>query len=242
MNNLQQYIDTISNLLNRVVAEEEDNINRAADYIAKFLGSDETHLLHVLGTGEHSTMAASEVFKRAGGFFQTNAIFTSAIYYERLPGLITKELDRYVIKEGSPAIIASHVGLNTMTIEAAEYFKKKGCFLIGVDARDICHDLPADFHTRHPSGKNLYELCDVAIDAKTPFGDAVIDIEGAPQKLAPVSSFLIFSIMHMLEIRATEKMIELGYTPRVMRSGNIPGGDEYNAQFIDFYKPFLKNY
>lgn len=242
MNNLLRYINTISNLLNRVVNEEEENISRAADYIAEYLGSDKKHLLHVLGTGEHSTMAASEIFKRAGGFFQTNAIFTSAIYYERLPGLITKDLERYVIEPGSPAIIATHVGVNTMTIEAAECFKKKGCFLIGIDARDICKSLPPDFYTRHPSGKNLYELCDVAIDAKTPFGDTVIEIEGAPQKLAPVSSFLIFSILHMLEIKTVEKMIEKGYSPLIYRSGNIPGGDEYNAKYIDFYKPFLKSY
>ena len=155
---------------------------------------------------------------------------------------LAKELDRYVIEEGSPAIVASHVGVNTLTIEAAECFKKKGCFVIGIDAREICHSLPRDFHTRHSSGKNLYEICDVTIDAKIPFGDAVIEVEGAPQKVGPVSSFLIFAALHMLEIKTVEKMLEKGYEPHVWRSANIPGGDEVNAKYLEFYKQYLKNY
>lgn len=242
MSNLQKYVDTIYSLMNRIVSEESKNIDAAAEYIAEYLGKDEKHLLHVIGTGEHSTMAASEVFKRAGGFFQTNAILSNAVYYERSPGLITKDLDRYLFEEGSPVIIATHVGVNQMTIEAAEYFKKTGCFLICIDARDICNALAPDFHTRHPSGKNLYELCDVAIDHKTPFGDASIEVENAQQKLAPVSSFMMFSIIHMIEIRTVEKMIEKGYEPHIYRSGNIPGGDEHNAKYKEFYKSLLKNY
>ena len=242
MNNLQKYVDTIYGLLSRIAAEENESINQAADYIAEYLGKDKNHLLHIIGTGEHSTMAASELFKRAGGFFQTNAILTNAVYYERQSGLISKELDRYVIEEGSPAIVASHVGVNTLTIEAAECFKKKGCFLIGVDAREISNSLPRDFHTRHPSGKNLYEICDVTIDAKIPFGDAVIEVDGAPQKIAPVSSYLIFAALHMLEIRIVEKMLEKGYEPGIYRSGNIPGGDEFNDKYKKFYTPLLKNY
>ncbi len=242
MYNLQKYIDTIYSLLSRIVTEENENINLAADYIAEYLGKDKTHLLHVLGTGEHSTMAASEIFKRAGGFLQTNAILTNAVYYERQSGLIAKDLDRYDIKEGSPAIVASHVGVNTLTIEAAEGFKRKGCFLIGIDAREICNSLPQYFHARHPSGKNLYEICDVTIDAKIPFGDTVIEVDGAPQKMAPVSSYLIFAALHMLEIRIVEKMLEKGYEPLIYRSGNIPGGDEFNGKYTKSYIPLLKNY
>jgi hypothetical protein len=98
------------------------------------------------------------------------------------------------------------------------------------------------YHQFHDVHVLQYEICDVTIDAKTPFGDAVIEVEGAPQKLAPVSSYLIFAALHMLEIRTVEKMLEKGYEPRICRSGNIPGGDEFNAKYINFYKPFLKDY
>ena len=53
MNNLQKYIDTIYGLLSRIATEEEENINLAADYMAEYLGKDETHLLHIIGTGKH---------------------------------------------------------------------------------------------------------------------------------------------------------------------------------------------
>lgn len=137
-------------------------------------------------------------------------------------------------------LIVSHVGVNAVTIDAALAAKEKGLYIVGIDARDICKALPPGHPVRHSSNKNLYELADVCIDSKIPYGDAVISIPGAMQNIASVSNILMFYILHMLEIRIAEIMLENGDDPLIWRSGNIDGGDEHNDYYHDKYKGIIK--
>jgi uncharacterized phosphosugar-binding protein len=68
----------------------------------------------------------------------------------------------------------------------------------------------------------------------------VIGIEGAMQKIGPVSNILMFYLLHLVTIRTVEKLLEMGANPPIWKSGNIPGGDESNALFEEKYARLVK--
>lgn len=248
MDRMLQYQKKVTDGYERILAEERENIEVACQAIAQSL-KDRKNLLHVFGTGGHSMMAAEEIFHRAGGFVQVDPIFFASLSVtnnvlksrvERVPGVAQVAMRSHTFRDGEVMLVVSHVGANAITIDAALEAKKRGLYVVGIDARDICHTLPAGHPVRHPSNKNLYEIADVCIDAKIPYGDAVIEIPTAMQKIAPVSSLFIFFILHLMEIRIAEIMIENGDEPLIWRSGNIDGGDEHNDVYHDLYKGVIK--
>ncbi len=248
MDHLFTYHQTIAECMKRILEDELDKINDAAEIISESL-KDPDHLLHVFGTGGHSIMAAEELFFRAGGIVQTDPIFFSGVsqinggiktQIERVPGIAKIILKAHRIQEREVMIISSQAGINSLTIEAAEESKRLGLTVIGIEGRDVCDRVPKDCVSRHPSGKNLHDIADITIDAKIPYGDAVITIDGADQKTGPVSNILIFFVLNSLMIRTVEKLVEKGVRPAIWKSANIPGGDEDNEQYLRAYKEKIK--
>lgn len=248
MDKLVEYYQIINARMQKILDEERENIEKAADVISKSL-KDEDNLLHIFGTGGHSTMSATEVFDRAGGLAQIDPIFFSGICLEngarkagieRVPGIAPMIMDAYNLKKGEVLIIVSQVGINSLTIDAAQSGKDRGLYVIGIESRELCAMVPKDCVARHPSGKNLHDIVDLTLDTKIPFGDAVIGIEGAMQKIGPVSNILMFYLLHLITIRTVEKLIAMGANPPIWKSGNIPGGDESNALYEEKYARLVK--
>ena len=243
MDNLQQYYSVITEKMNKILEEERASIDKAAEVISESL-KNEDNLLHIFGTGGHSIMAAEELFYRAGGLVQVDPIFFSGVsqvnggmkaQIERVPGIAPIIMRPHRLKKGEVMIISSQVGINSLTIEAAEESKRLGLTVIGIESRELCEAVPKDCISRHPSGKNLHDLADITLDAKIPYGDAVIQVEGAQQKTGPISNILIFFVLNSLIIRTVEKLAEKGVQPALWKSGNIPGGDDDNAENLKKY-------
>ena len=248
MDNFAKYYQVITERFQRILNEERDNIEKAAELISESL-KDEENLLHIFGTGGHSIMAAEELFYRAGGLYQIDPIFFAGVsqingaiktQIERVPGIASIIMQPYQFKENEVMIISSQVGVNSLTIEAAEESKKKGLYVVGIESRELCDSIPRDYVSRHPSGRNLHDIADVTIDAKIPYGDAVIEIDGAMHKTGPISNILIFFVLHLIIIRTVEKLIEKGANPPIIKSLNIPGGDDANQKYIDKYARLVK--
>lgn len=248
MSNIVRYYNELTSRMGLILEEEKDNIEKAAEMISDSL-KDEDRLLHVFGTGGHSIMACEELFYRAGGLFQIDPIFFAGVaqinggmktQIERISGIAPIIMKPHTITEGEVIIISSQVGVNSLTIEAAEESKRRGLYVIGIESKELCSLIPKDFASRHPSGKNLHDIADVTIDAKIPYGDGVIEIEGAMQKTGAVSNILIFFILNSLVIRSVEKLIEKGANPPMIKSLNIPGGDEDNEKYLKKYLKLVK--
>ncbi len=73
-----------------------------------------------------------------------------------------------------------------------------------------------------------------------PFGDAVVEIEGLPQKVAAVSTILISFTLNALIAKTIEKLVKEGIVPPIWMSANIPGGDEFNKKWLEKYKNRIK--
>ena len=106
MSKLLEYYQIVNERLAKILEEESENIELAAEMISETL-KNEDNLLHIFGTGGHSTMSATEVFDRAGGLAQIDPIFFSEICLEnggrkakieRVPGIAPMIMDAHTFK------------------------------------------------------------------------------------------------------------------------------------------------
>ncbi len=214
-------------------------IEAAAKVTAAAIADDQ--LIHVIGPGGHSNMAAEEVLWRAGGLVPINAILDAGTnlihgakrsnYVERTPGYATKVLDAYRVgrTDGEVIIIVNAYGINPMTIDTALEARARGMTSIGVTSRSFADQLAADHPSRHPSAKNLYQEVDHFLDVCVPYGDAVVAFDGATQKTGPTATMCNLYMMNLLMIETVAQLVDMGIDPPLWMSANLPGGDEANA-------------
>ena len=100
--------------------------------------------------------------------------------------------------------------------------------------------MPADHPSRHPSKQNLCDIADIFLNTWLPYGDAVVDIPGCSQKVAPTSSLGTAFVLHCLAARTVEELVRLGVSPPVWMSANLPGGDEVNRKHFDKHLQRIK--
>jgi uncharacterized phosphosugar-binding protein len=99
---------------------------------------------------------------------------------------------------------------------------------------------PQGHPARHPSGKNLFEIVDVAIDNKMPFADAVLEFPGLTPRVSPVSTILNVFILESLVAETVQRLLARGITPPVWTSANLPGGDAANQVHMTRYAPRIR--
>ncbi len=242
------YLERITGLLREIEEQEQQSINKAAEALAKAAAED--RLLNAIGPGGHSNMAVEEIFWRAGGLASINAILdpgTNLIHgakrsssVERTPGYAATVLDAYGVSRGDVLIIVNAYGINAMTIDCAKEAKKRGVTSIGVTSTSFAKFVPPGAPARHPDGGNLYELVDIFVDNHLPLGDAVIELEGLPQKMGPTSTFVNSFVMNLLMMATAEKLLAKGIKPPVWTSGNLPEGDRMNQEYFEKYIPRVK--
>lgn len=239
-----RYLDEVTALMRRILAEESDALDAAASLVAEQVAAD--RLVHVYGPGGHSNLAAQEVFFRAGGLMHVSAILDEgtllsggalrSMAVERLPGYGRIVIEKAALGEGDLLILVNAYGINAALIDAALTAREAGVRLIGVSSREHATRTAADHPARHPSAANLHDLVAVAIDCKVPIGDAIIEVPGAPERTAAVSTFANAFALNCLVIKAIEKLTADEVSAPQWRSGNAPGGDEANARFQERFR------
>jgi uncharacterized phosphosugar-binding protein len=194
---LDQYADALRSAFAEIEAQRSA-IEAAAEVLARAVADDQ--LIHVIGPGGHSNMAAEEVLWRAGGLAPVNPILDAGTnlihgakrsnYVERTPGYARQVLDAYRVglQPGEVIVIVNAYGINAMTIDTVLEARRRGMTSVAITSRGFADQLAADHPSRHPSGKNLHQEADHFLDCCVPYGDAVVEIEGAPQRTRNVSA------------------------------------------------------
>ena len=246
----QQYRDALNGAYDGIEAQATE-IEAAAKVMAVSIADD--RLIHVIGPGGHSNMAAEEVLWRAGGLVPINAILDAGTnlihgakrsnYVERTPGYATKVLDAYRVGRvpGEVIVIVNAYGINPMTIDTALAARDRRMTSIAITSRGFADRLAADHPSRHPSGKNLYQEVDHFLDSCVPYGDAVVELAGARQKTGPTATLCNLYMLNLLMVETVVQLIELGIEPPLWMSANLPGGDAANAQNEEAYIPRVKH-
>ncbi|MFF0346011.1 sugar isomerase domain-containing protein [Kribbella sp. NPDC004875] len=241
---MSAYLTAITGLLGRIEAEEQDSIATAAGVLADQIAAD--RLVHVYGPGGHSNLAAQEIFFRAGGLMHVSAILDEgtllsngalrSMAVERTPGYGRIVIANAGLGTGDVLVLVNAYGINAALIDAASTARDSGVRTIGVSSRQHAEQTAADHPARHPSGANLHDVVDVAVDTKVPIGDAVLEFDGLPERAGAVSTFANAFALNTIVLRTLEELLSRGISPPVWRSGNAPGGDEANAQFLDRFR------
>ncbi len=243
-NVMDLYYKQVVGIIDEIRATERENILQAARMIADQVKNDK--LVYVFGPGGHSNLAAMEVFFRAGGLMHVSAILNQetmlsngalkSMQAERLPGYGKLIIEDYEIGEGDLLWIVNAYGINSATIDAALTAKSRGAKVIGVSSHEHANDCPLNHPARHPSKKNLHEIVDCSIDCKVKLGDATIELPGFEQKIGALSTYANAYVMNSVVVEAINMLVNEGVNPPVWRSGNCPGGDNWNNQFLSRFR------
>ncbi len=173
----RKYYEKITSLIETVEATEYDTIVEVAKIFAQKVKEDK--IIHFFGTG-HSHMIGIEMFVRAGGLSNINAMLDETIttaagaqkgsHMEKIDGLADIIYDQYDIDKDDIMVITSNSGRNSVPVQMAMRAKKEGLKVIAITSYD--HSKSCD--SRDKSGKKLYEIADIVIDNCVPKGDALL--------------------------------------------------------------------
>lgn len=241
MDAVLQYFDAVKDLLEHIMAEQQPAIQRAAELVADAVAQEK--IFHVLGSGGHSNMVSIEMCHRAGNLIPCNSILDPGFscehgatrWCEKVPGYAPNVLRYYGVKPGDVLLQFNAYGINTASIDTVMECKRLGVTVVAVTSPTLSHSIPEDFPGRHPSRQNLCDLADVVIDSYTPFGEAVVSIQGYDYKVSPTSTIANIFIINSINAKACEILADRGIAPPVWISGNIPGGTESNQAGMDRY-------
>jgi uncharacterized phosphosugar-binding protein len=243
MGAVEDYYHAVSSLLKKIVEREQERIKKGASILADRIQKDK--LIFVLGTGGHSSMAAEEMFWRAGGLVPIYPILDPGLsvmhgalrsnLVERTPGYIAPILKYHGLTQEDVLIICNAYGINAATIDAALECRRLGITTIAITSTQFCKEVPPGHPSRHPTNKNLYEVADHYINCWMPFGDAVVSIPGVAQKVCPTSSMVNLFTLNSLVAATVEELVRRGVEPPIWTSANLPGGDEANRKHFENY-------
>ncbi len=236
-----EYIQKIIDLFQEIDDQEQANIDELARRFADNIASN--HIIHTFGTG-HSHMIGIELFARAGGLANVNAILdpdTLTAFgarrsgdLEKLCGLADIIYDHYRIEPGDIMIIVSNSGRNAMPIEMAMRAKKEGVYTVALTNLKQSRNTTS----RHPSGKRLFECVDMVLDNHVPEGDAAMEVGGV--KTGPASSLNSMLILNTVVNEALKILAARGEPLPVFQSQNVDGfdNDALYAKYEDRVKHF----
>ncbi|MBR3840047.1 MAG: SIS domain-containing protein [Erysipelotrichales bacterium] len=221
-----EYMSKLDELLKTAYETNKGTIKVLAQKVAVNIKDDK--IIHTFGTG-HSHMIGIELFGRAGGLGNVNAILDPDVLtsngaqrsgaLEKLSGLADIIYDSYKINAGDIMIISSNSGRNAAPIEMAMRCQKEG--VISIAVTNVAQSKSQT--SRHASGKRLFECVDYVLDTCVPSGDALLNINGI--LTGPGSSIVSMFLLNTVVSEAIKICAEQGIKPYVFQSQNVDGFD-----------------
>ncbi|MFJ7077777.1 SIS domain-containing protein [Streptomyces sp. NPDC098781] len=235
-----QFFDAAIGLLQRVRAEEAENIQAAGTLLADTVAADGR--LFAFGAG-HSSLAAQDVVYRAGGLALMNLLAVPGVVgvdvmpatlgsaLERVDGLASVVLDSSPLRAGDTLVIISLSGRNALPVEMAMAARAAGVHVIGVTSVAYA----SETKSRHASGTYLKDHCDIVLDSKIAIGDAELTLDTIPAPFAPASTVVTTALLQAVMATAAASLAARGIEPPLLRSGNVDGGHDWNGKVFEEY-------
>jgi uncharacterized phosphosugar-binding protein len=234
------YLDAVIQLLQEVRETQSEAIEEAAQVIAQAIQAD--HLVYVFGAG-HAGILAQELFYRAGGLVPISPILPPGLTTDVRPITLTSRLERLPdfgrqviaetpIEKGDVLIVHSVSGRNAAAVEVALGGKQRGAFVIAVTSLEYSRSV----QPRKPGMERLFEVADLILDNRAPIGDALVEVPGMQQRVAPSSTVTGAAILNSVVARAVGLIHEESGDAPVFMSANLDGGDEFNQRWLEHYR------
>jgi uncharacterized phosphosugar-binding protein len=197
--------------------------------------------IFIFGTG-HSHILAEEGFYRAGSLanvvpilaehFMLHTLPELGSRLERTPGLAETILDRYSPEPQEMLFIFSNSGVNRLPVEMAIQARARDVFTVGISSFAYAREAPlSDLGTR------LDQTVDLALDNGGIPGDALLELEGVPWRVAPSSTIIGALIWNCLVAETARLLLASGVTPPIYVSLNVKGAAEHNQALLDKWRP-----
>ncbi|NNG66862.1 sugar isomerase domain-containing protein [Caldanaerobacter subterraneus] len=244
-----EYFIKANEILEKIATTQEENIKKAAEIMAESISKG--NLVHLFGSG-HSVIPLLEIFPRYGGFVGFHPLMDprlmwfnvigaggarELLWIERQEGYIKNFLQSYDLKSDDVMVVYSHGGLNAAPVETAIYAKERGLKVIAVTSGENYKKAKAT----HSSGKKLGDLADILIDNCVPLEDALVEIEGYPQKVGAGSTLAVIYITQAFATETAKLLQKKGYKLSIFVSPNVIGiPPENNDEVYRRYTELIK--
>jgi uncharacterized phosphosugar-binding protein len=238
-----RYRDQLFHIIDDIIHTQSASLDAARDALADALGNN--HLLYVAGSG-HSHLLAEEVFYRAGGIAQAQAILDPDLMLhmgaerstilEREEGRAERVLADYPVGKGDIVVIASNSGRNAYPIEMALACKARGATTIALTSLQHAKQTTS----RHRSGKLLYQITDLVLDNGGEYGDASLPISGRGVRMGPTSTMVGVFILNTLLAEAVNELANRGVEIDVYQSANMQGAEHDAEALIAKWRPRIR--
>lgn len=246
----REYLQKAVQLLETIERTQMEAIQRAARAGAASIAAGRA--VHLFGSG-HSVIPVLDLFPRYGAYVGLHPIMDprlmwfsitgpggarELLWLERTEGYVQQVLLSHHLDPRDTMLIYSHGGLNAAPVEMALAAKEKGLTVVGV----TCAANRTINQPTHSSGKALHDIADIVIDNCCPPEDALIPVEGRPEKVGASSTLAAVAISMALLAEMTGELVRLGKTPeRIFVSPNVKGvSPANNQQVFQDYMAFEK--
>lgn len=236
-----EYIAQIKRLVEEVESSETDAMRRCVELLSDAI--EEGRSVFIFGAS-HAGILSQESFYRAGGLIPITPLWGEEVLVSREPIGMTSRMERcvgygtaiassYPLSVGDILIIHSVSGRNPVSIEVALAGREAGCTVVGVTSLASSRGMVS----RHPSGKRLFELCDVILDNHSERGDACVEVRGTDLRSGPSSTVIGALMLNAIYAEVANELVGRGMVPPpVFCSANVDGGDERNAVLFERYR------
>lgn len=231
MNGLNmRFVAEVRRVLDEVISHESKVIEKVGALIGESIIKGQ--VTHIFGSG-HSDLIARDVHQRAGGLACINRIYDPTVgFAERVTGFGDALISLYELQKDEVIIVISNSGRNPSPIEVALSAKDKGLKVVAITSLNHSRNVSS----RHPSGKNLYQVADYVIDNHGVKGDAAVEISASGERMGATSTIIGSIIVNMIMIGAAEYCASKRFEAPVIVSQNLDGTDEQNSSLWMRYR------
>jgi len=238
-NGIDQYFQAVKELETRVIESQRERLIEVAQRMAETTRRDQR--IFLFGTG-HSHLLAEEGFYRAGGLANVVPMLIEHLMLhhlpslgsrlERTPGLVDMILERYAPEPGEMLFVFSNSGVNRLPVEMALRARERKMVVVGVSSFAYAREAPlSDLDQR------LDQCVDLALDNGGLPGDALLELENFPWRVAPSSTVMCALLWNCLVSETAQLLIESEITPPIFASLNVAGAAEHNEELLKKWRP-----
>jgi uncharacterized phosphosugar-binding protein len=238
-NGIDRYFEAVKELETRVIESQRERLTEVAQRMAETTRRDQR--IFLFGTG-HSHLLAEEGFYRAGGLANVVPVLVEHLMLHHLPalgsrlertqGLVELILERYAPEPEEMFIVFSNSGVNRLPVEMALRARERKLFVVGVSSFAYARQAPLS-----DLGLRLDQAVDLALDNGGLPGDALLELENFPWRVAPSSTVIGALLWNCLVSETARLLVESGLTPPVFVSLNVAGAAEHNEALLTKWRP-----
>jgi uncharacterized phosphosugar-binding protein len=128
-------------------------------------------------------------------------------------------------------IVFSHGGRNAAPLEAAQYGKAKGLWVVAVTSGHT-----VGLSRPHSSRRHLSEVADALVDTRVPVQDALVEVGGWDRPVGGSSTIVAMALVQELVVQAAQRLAQQGmrlptFVSPTVKGATVASNDEVFAAY-----------